>query len=306
MQNFMLLWGTISNAPFMTKSMTGFGVASREIGSFTVMVEVKSLNSKFADISLRLPAQLNSQEIAIRKNVVDLLTRGKITVVVDITTDSPEDHLIDKEQFEKYYQVYKKIADSVNADAGELLKLAIQAPGVINAPNNQLLPEDVITAIPSVISSALLECDKFRQQEGAELETKLKEYLESIRVNLDRVDQLDSGRSGRVAERLKSSLANLNLDVEVDKNRFEQELIYYIEKFDISEEKVRLTNHLNYFLEVLESGDQVGKKLGFVSQEIGREINTIGSKANDADIQKHVVVMKEELEKIKEQSLNIL
>lgn len=302
----MLLWGTISKAPLMTKSMTGFGVASREIDSFIVTAEVKSLNSKFADISLRLPSQLSSQEIALRKNVVDKLTRGKISVVVEVTSDSPEDHLIDREQFEKYYEVYKSIAQSVDADAGELLKLAIQAPGVIAAPNNQQLPEAVVEAIPSVIENALTECDKFRQQEGTELEAKLKDYINSIQRNLERVDQLDSSRSDRVADRLKTSLANLNLDVDVDKNRFEQELIYYIEKFDINEEKVRLSNHLNYFLEVLDSSGQVGKKLGFVSQEIGREINTIGSKANNSDIQKHVVAMKEELEKIKEQSLNIL
>ena len=290
----------------MTKSMTGFGVVNQSVGSYTITVEIRSLNSKFSDINLRLPSQLSSKEIELRKKVVDTLARGKISVVVDVTSDSPEENLIDKEQFQKYYSLYKGIADSVDADAAELFKLAIQAPGVIAAPNNQELSEKVLESIPEVIYSALLECDTFRQQEGAELELKLKEYILSIKNNLEAIEKLDAGRANRVAERLKTSLANLNLDVDVDKNRFEQELIYYIEKFDINEEKVRLSNHLSYFLEVLSSDEPLGKKLGFVSQEIGREINTIGSKANDSDIQKHVVAMKEELEKIKEQSLNIL
>ncbi|MCB0495127.1 MAG: YicC family protein [Cyclobacteriaceae bacterium] len=290
----------------MVKSMTGFGTVSSTVGSYTIIVEVKSLNSKFSDVTLRTPSQLSSKEIELRKNITDMLTRGKISVVVDVTSDSPEENLIDKDQFQKYYKVYKGIAESVNADAGELLKLAIQAPGVIASPNNQELPEGVLEAIPGIIEEALLECDKFRQQEGDELESKLRDYINAISHNLEKVEKLDAGRAGRVAERLKASLAGLNLDVEVDKNRFEQELIYYIEKFDINEEKVRLANHLNYFREILDATEPVGKKLGFVSQEIGREINTIGSKANDSDIQKHVVAMKEELEKIKEQSLNIL
>lgn len=289
----------------MTKSMTGFGVKSQSVGSYTITVEIKSLNSKFADVNLRLPSQLSSSEMELRKRVTDSLFRGKISVVVEVTSDSPDENLLNKELFEKFFLTYQAIAKSVHADESELLKLAIQAPGVINS-NGQQLPDEVVETIPQVITDALKACNEFREQEGKELENKLKEYIESIKNNLKMVESLDAGRAERVSERLKTSLENLNLDVEVDMNRFEQELIYYIEKFDINEEKVRLANHLNYFLEILSSDESSGKKLGFVSQEIGREINTIGSKANDSDIQKHVVVMKEELEKIKEQSLNIL
>lgn len=289
----------------MTRSMTGFGVANTTVGPYTITTEIKSLNSKFADIILRIPSQISAKELEIRKLITDYLTRGKISVIIEIVSESTDENFLNKELFEKYYEVYESVANSVHAEKAEIFKLALQAPGVINS-NGHELPEEIVDKIPQVVQEALKHCNDFREQEGKELESKLREYIDSIQKNLQIISALDSGRAERVAERLKNSLANLNLDVDVDKNRFEQELIYYIEKFDINEEKVRLANHLKYFLEILDSDDSNGKKLGFISQEIGREINTIGSKANDSDIQKHVVLMKEELEKIKEQSLNIL
>lgn len=290
----------------MTKSMTGFGLSSQTIGDNTISVEAKSLNSKFADINLRMSSQFSAKEIEWRKLISDLLTRGKISVVIEIDSESTEESLIDQEKFAKYFELYKKLSASSNVNEQEIFKLAIQAPGVFGSNSSQLLPDDIIDHIPALIEEAVKGCDDFRVQEGAELELKLKEYANSIKSNLSSIELLDANRATRVAERLKASLGNLGLDVEVDKNRFEQELVYYIEKFDINEEKVRLLNHIKYLFEVLSLDEPIGKKLGFVSQEIGREINTIGSKANDSEIQKHVVMMKEELEKIKEQSLNIL
>jgi len=286
--------------------MTGFGEANQTIENFTISVEVKSLNSKFADISLRLPSKLNSKEIELRKLVSDTLERGKISVIVEVASESSEDSLLDKEQFQKYYTAYKSLANGVKANDNELFKLALHSPGVLMSANSLEIPDEVLSAIPDVINKAMAACYTFRSQEGKELERKLTDYIKSIKFNLDEIEKLDAFRTERVSERLKTSLNNLELDVEIDRNRFEQELIYYIEKFDISEEKVRLNNHLNYFLSILDLNESAGKKLGFVSQEIGREINTIGSKANDSSIQKHVVAMKEELEKIKEQALNIL
>ncbi len=290
----------------MTKSMTGFGLSSQTIGDYSISIEVKTLNSKFADINLRMSSQFSSKEIEWRKMISDQLTRGKISVFIEINSESSEDSLIDQEQFEKYFSLYKKLSESSNVSEQELFKLAVQAPGVFKSANSQVVPDEVVEHIPDVIKEAIKACDQFRVQEGAALEVKLKEYASSIANQLEAILKIDGNRSERVAERIKTALNNLELDVEVDKNRFEQELVYYIEKFDITEEKVRLANHLKYFSEVIDLDEPIGKKLGFVSQEIGREINTIGSKANDSEIQKHVVVMKEELEKIKEQSLNIL
>jgi len=291
---------------FMTKSMTGFGLASLYVDEHTISVEVKSLNSKFADINLRMPSQLSAKEIEWRKIISNLLIRGKIGVIIDISNDLSEESLIDQEQFEKYLTLYKKMGEPSKVSTDELFKLAIQAPGVFKSSNNLLIPQEVADKVYEVIKKAITACDEFRVQEGNELESKLKEYGTAIKLNLEAIVKLDANRVDKVSDRLKVALANLELDIEVDKNRFEQELVYYIEKFDINEEKVRLSNHLNYFTEVLNLNEPIGKKLGFVSQEIGREINTIGSKANDSEIQRHVVAMKEELEKIKEQSLNIL
>jgi len=290
----------------MTKSMTGFGLSSQTVGEYIISVEVKTLNSKFADINLRMSSQFSSKEIEWRKLISDLLVRGKISVVIDIVSESSQETLIDQDQFEKYFELYKKLGNSVKVSEEELFKLAMQAPGVFKSSNSQSLPDEIAESIPQLIKEAIDGCDQFRLQEGAALESKLREYTDLIKNQLESIIKIDGNRSERVAERIKTALNNLELEVELDNNRFEQELVYYIEKFDITEEKVRLANHLKYFSEVLDLQEPIGKKLGFVSQELGREINTIGSKANDSEIQKHVVVMKEELEKIKEQSLNIL
>jgi len=286
--------------------MTGFGSSSQTIEQYIIAVEVKSLNSKFADVNLRMSSQLSSKEIEWRKLISDLLVRGKISVVIEVTNDTADKTLIDQEQFRNYFDLYKTMSVENNVSEEELFKLALQAPGVFKSSNSVVLPPEVVEVIPQVMKSAILACDQFRIQEGNELEQKLKEYGMAISLNLEEIIKLDANRVDKVTERLKLALTNLELEVDIDNNRFEQELVYYIEKFDINEEKVRLKNHLKYFSEILALKEPIGKKLGFVSQEIGREINTIGSKANDAEIQRFVVAMKEDLEKIKEQSLNIL
>lgn len=286
--------------------MTGYGLAEKTIGAYEISVEVKALNAKFADVNLKMPQQLASNELAWRKQVSNALERGKIAVTIDVNSQNNTDILLDQAQFEAYKNRYTQMAKGLQISDGELFKLALQTPGVFKSASSIELPSEVVAHIPLMLTEAIQACDVFRCQEGKQLAEKLAEYAQAIKANLDSIELLDAQRTERVAERLKQALENLGLEMEVDKNRFEQELIYYIEKFDINEEKVRLNNHLTYLHEVLGLTGAIGKKLGFVSQEIGREINTIGSKANDSDIQKHVVAMKEELEKIKEQSLNIL
>ena len=288
--------------------MTGYGSAQTNIGDYELNVEVKSLNSKFADVSIRLPSQLSVFELEIKKLITERLQRGKITFVIDpVYKGVASANIYDVDAVHQHYQQLVSIANSLGAETSDILKLALQSPGVM-VTDKEDWPEDSWKDVSKCILSALDACDRFRQQEGAELEDKIDGYLQGIESALVQVDQYEGARLEKVEERLKANLSELmsKLSIDVDKNRFEQELIYYIEKYDISEEKVRLSQHLQYFREAMTSDEPNGKKLGFISQEIGREINTLGSKANNADLQKLVVQMKEELEKIKEQMLNIL
>ena len=288
--------------------MTGYGSAQTNISDYEINVEVKSLNSKFADVSIRLPSQLSVFELEIKKLITEKLQRGKITFVIDpVYKGLARANIYDVDALRQHYQQLVSVANSLGAETSDVFKLALQSPGVM-VTDKEDWPEDSWNAVSKCILSALDACDRFRQQEGAELEDKIDGYLQGIESALVEVDKHEGSRLEKVEERLKANLSELEskLSIDVDKNRFEQELIYYIEKYDISEEKVRLSQHLQYFREAMASKEPNGKKLGFISQEIGREINTLGSKANNADLQKLVVQMKEELEKIKEQMLNIL
>lgn len=288
--------------------MTGYGSAQTNIGDYEINVEVKSLNSKFADVSIRLPSQLSAFELEIKKLITEQLQRGKITFVIDpVYKGVASANIYDVDALQQHYQQLVSVANSLGAETADIFKLALQSPGVM-VTDKEEWPEDSWKEVSDCILSAIDACDRFRQQEGAELEDKIDGYLQGIESALVQVDQYEAARLEKVEERLKTNLSELEskLSIDVDKNRFEQELIYYIEKYDISEEKVRLSQHLQYFREAMASDEPNGKKLGFISQEIGREINTLGSKANNADLQKLVVQMKEELEKIKEQMLNIL
>jgi len=290
----------------MLKSMTGYGLGSVSTDNYEITAEIKTLNSKFADVSVRIPAQWSSLELVLRKQVVDALVRGKISLNIEILSKNDESGtLLDEELLGQYYNQFKSASEKLNADSTDLFRLALHAPGVLRTGEDNL-DIDISDAIKESVTKALAKCDMFRIQEGNELSSKLAGYLKLIGELSEKIDSFDKQRIAKVEEKMRLGLANNKSNIEIDNNRFEQELIYYIEKLDISEEKVRLSNHLSYYSEVMEEDMPNGKKMGFIAQELGREINTIGSKANNADIQRIVVEMKEELEKIKEQVLNIL
>jgi uncharacterized protein (TIGR00255 family) len=292
----------------MLKSMTGYGLASLETETISISAEIKSLNSKFQDFNLKLPREFADKELEIRNIVGNILERGKIGLFVEVEHKGvvKATVAVNKELVAQYYKDLKETADLLGAPDTDLFKIALTMPKAMNGDveNEDSVKEWEMTF--KVVQEAIKKCEEFRANEGKVLEGKLEGYILKIDGLLKSVDLADPQRVKNVREKIQNHLAEYNLADQVDNNRFEQELIYYIEKLDISEEKVRLKSHLQYFLETMKSQDANGKKLGFIAQEIGREINTIGSKANDASIQRFVVEMKEELEKIKEQSLNIL
>ena len=285
----------------MIQSMTGFGKDVIQLPSKKITVELKSLNSKNLDINARIPSSYREKELELRNLIASGLVRGKIdfSLFVEITGESSSSQL--NIGVLKSYMDQLRNASPVPIgpdDEVELMKMAVRLP----APP-ELDPQEY-EIIKNAVIKALEEINIFRTQEGVALESEFIDRINAISDLLEKVKEIDPVRLQVVRSRLEKAVEDLK--VEVDENRFEQELIYYIEKFDITEEKVRLANHLNYFIESLSSGDSNGKKLGFISQEIGREINTIGSKSNYAPMQQLVVQMKDELEKIKEQLLNVL
>ncbi len=291
----------------MQQSMTGYGRDQRTIEDLLIKTEVKALNSKFLDFSPRIPKELSDKEADIRNSVSNLLMRGKVMLNIELefANDNNQKAQVDQALFKAYYEQFDDLTKSINASSEELVKLAFQAPDVIKQAEIDLttLPwKDIQNSIQSAIN----KCIDFRKKEGATLTDKLTDYITNIRNGLTFIEENDGSRQENIRGRLQKNLDEIKDRVQLDENRFEQELIFYLERLDISEEKVRLKQHLDYFEEVIQSEENAGKKLGFISQEIGREINTIGSKANDAGIQRTVVNMKDELEKIKEQSLNIL
>jgi uncharacterized protein (TIGR00255 family) len=288
--------------------MTGYGQASREDEQSKITVEVKTLNSKFLDISVRLPKILSEKEIEIRNLISEKLHRGKISVAIEYIHKSGADTLmnVNKDLFRMYYSELQRLAEEVDASKQDIFRMALQYPEVVIPNENPSEKEKEWAAVKSVLLEAIVKCNGFREREGKALGKKLKSYAERIRQQLETVPQYESQRVERIRERLKGNLKEFMGAEGVDLNRLEQEIIYYIEKIDINEEKVRLNTHLDHFVEILQSEETNGKKLNFISQEIGREINTIGSKANDADIQRLVINMKEELEKIKEQAMNVV
>lgn len=288
--------------------MTGYGSASYSNEGLSINIEIKTLNSKFLDLNLRLPRSFNEREIEVRNMVSKKLERGKVSISIDFSNENEvtQKQTYNKELFKKYYEELRRLADSVVASDQDVFRLAMASPDVIVNTGDDKIDETEWKKISGLLGEALQKCDDFRAKEGAEIQEKFKGYIATIKDGLKAVTDLDPARVERVKSRIKGNLLDYVDEEGLDKNRLEQEIIYYIEKLDITEEKVRLASHLEHFSEVLDADKSLGKKLGFISQEIGREINTIGSKANDADIQKHVVTMKEELEKIKEQVLNVL
>ena len=292
----------------MIKSMTGFGQSSSDDGQSQLYIEVKSLNSKFLDLNLRLPKALSDKEMEVRNLISEVLERGKVSVSIEYEriADGTISQSYNDKLFVAYYAELKKLADKVVAPYENLFQMALNSPDVIQNNLKEVVNEETWVRVKKMLSEVLVKCDQFRKDEGKVLEKMLTACCQSIEDNLEKIKALDPKRVDRIRERLRNNVTAFFGEEGFDKNRLEQEIIFYIEKLDINEEKVRLKSHLDYFLEALREPQSNGKKLAFITQEIGREINTIGSKSNDADMQKHVVIMKEELEKIKEQLNNVL
>jgi uncharacterized protein (TIGR00255 family) len=291
----------------MIKSMTGYGIASFDSGNTKYTVEVKSLNSKFLELSLRLPKIFAEKEFQLRNDCSKLIERGKVNLSINTeqVSQSVKAAGIDKDLLKHYYNQLKAVSEELGEPTGNLLQLALGLPEVVKYEEDTI-SEDEWKAVEKTFQHAMAAFQEFRAQEGNVTEQEIKGRINTILKNLELVELEDPKRVPLIRERLNTFLAEAASREAIDQNRFEQELIYYIDKLDITEEKVRLKAHCEYFIETLKNADANGKKLGFISQEIGREINTLGSKANDANIQKLVVGMKEELEKIKEQLLNVL
>jgi uncharacterized protein (TIGR00255 family) len=292
----------------MIKSMTGFGQATSNSGEGSLSIEVKSLNSKFLDLNLRLPKKFSEKELELRNLIADRLERGKVSLSIDFQPGLKQEirQQYNDALFASYYTELKKLADKVGAPHDGLFQMALNSPDVVQSNGREELDTTEWERVASLLDEAIKQCDKFRSTEGKSLEGKLAGYIENIRQGLLQVEEIDPKRVEKIRARIKGNITDFFGSEGFDANRLEQEIIFYIEKLDIHEERVRLKTHLDYFLKVIGEKQSAGKKLGFIAQEIGREINTIGSKANDAEMQKHVVLMKEELEKIKEQLNNVL
>ncbi|MBC3845612.1 YicC family protein [Winogradskyella echinorum] len=285
----------------MIQSMTGYGKSVLQLPTKKISIELKSLNSKSLDLNARMPSMYRAKELEVRKLIAKHLRRGKVdfSLYVEITGEDTSSK-INKTVVNEYI---KQLKDVVDGDATELLKMAIRLPDAVTTERDEI-DEEEWAAISKEINDAITNIVAYRKDEGATLKQDFTDRIATLRRLLQEVITMDPDRIDGVRARLEKGIADIK--EKVDENRFEQELVYYIEKFDITEEKVRLDNHLDYFIKSLNSDDSNGKKLGFISQEIGREINTIGSKSNYAPMQKLVVQMKDELEKIKEQLLNVL
>lgn len=286
----------------MIQSMTGFGKASLQLPTKKITVEIKSLNSKGLDLNTRMPSVFREMELGLRNQISQRLERGKVdfSLYVEVTGEETTSK-INVPIIKGYINQMKAVIP--NADETELMKMAVRMPDALKTERDEI-DENEWKQIQTVINEALENIANFRKDEGASLEKEFQLRISNINNLMNEAVSYDAERVETVKTRLRTALDELK--VNVDENRFEQELIFYLEKYDITEEKVRLGNHLNYFLETLNGTEANGRKLGFITQEMGREINTMGSKSNHTEMQKLVVMMKDELEKIKEQVLNVL
>jgi uncharacterized protein (TIGR00255 family) len=291
----------------MIQSMTGFGRTTCDLAEKVVVIEIKSLNSKQLDLNLRLPPQYREKEMDLRNELVNRLKRGKVDVNVNIEYKEGRQAIqINAANVMNYYRQLKALSDEMGISSTDsLLQAIIRLPDAVVA-EKEIPDAEEWDKFQYAFTLAIDELEQFRNQEGKALAFDIMNRINLIETLLTQVEPFEKERENTIRTKLSSSLLEFVPQESLDKNRFEQELIYYLEKFDISEEKTRLKHHCLYFVEVMKEPDQVGRKLGFVAQEIGREINTIGSKANHSGIQKIVVMMKDELEKVKEQLMNIL
>jgi uncharacterized protein (TIGR00255 family) len=294
----------------MLQSMTGFGSAAIENEKLAVTAEVKTLNSKFTDIFCRMPRTYSDKEVELRNLLTTELSRGKMELSLNVVPkdESSAGTTVNRPLVKAYFKDLLATSKELGFEANEtdLLRMATMMPNAYNSNTvNTEAAEEEWEMILDTVKAAIVKCQEFRSQEGAVTAEKFVEYIGNISTYLDSVAEQDPNRISVIRERIEKAISELVQNDNFNQDRFEQELVYYVEKYDISEEKVRLGNHLTYFIKELEKGAN-GKRLNFITQEIGREINTIGSKANDAIIQRLVVQMKDELEKIKEQTLNIV
>lgn len=285
--------------------MTGFGRAEGPVNEKKVTVEVRSLNSKQLDLLVRVPGAFREKEAELRQWAVERIVRGKAELHVSAEAlRTTKRTAFNADLVRAYHEELRALAQEIAPEAHtDLLGHVLRMPDVMNTAREELDPAEW-TAVMALVTEALRAFNSFREAEGVKLREELAARTRNITALLGEVEGLDKGRAERTRERILARLQELKADV--DQDRLEQELVFYLEKLDITEEKVRLKAHCAYFLETLDNEDQQGRKLGFISQEMGREINTLGSKCNDAAMQKHVVLMKDELEKIKEQVLNVL
>lgn len=292
----------------MIKSMTGYGKAEQEILGKKITVEVRSLNSKQLDLNVKLPMSYREHELELRSEVSKKLVRGKVDLFVFVESTKEEAPAsINKDVFASYYAQVKAVSDEMGISLVNepVVQTILRMPDVLHVERQEVTPEEIV-ALKAAVQQALTEIEKFRVQEGSALIADVLGRVDKIGSKVVDVEVYEKSRIEVIKNRIASNIAEFVPQANIDQNRFEQELIFYIEKLDITEEKVRLRNHCKYFHEVCAQEETPGRKLGFVAQEMGREINTLGSKANDSDIQKIVVQMKDELEKIKEQILNVL
>ena len=291
----------------MIQSMTGYGKAVAEIGEKKIIVEIKSLNSKAMDLSTRITPLFKEKELEIRSIVTTVLERGKVDLCIYLDSGNTTNaQSINKVVFKNYLQQIKEIAESENLDMPQdWFQTILRMPDIYSATQQDEIGENDWNTLKKAIEDAVNALVEYRKTEGAALEVKFREKISNISDLLASVNQYETARVSKIKDRIKYALVE-HVGADYDTNRFEQELIYYIEKLDINEEKQRLTNHLDYFIKTIEDEKGQGKKLGFIAQEMGREINTLGSKSNLAELQNIVVMMKDELEQIKEQVLNVM
>ncbi len=291
----------------MLLSMTGYGRVSKEYENKVIHIEVRSLNSKFLDLKIKMPQNYREKEIEIRKQVTSALGRGKVDLSIDIESEfGKEKYSINKKLFTALYTELSSIKSDLNIENGDMFQSILRVPNVVSV-NEEPVDEEEWGQLKEVLEEALSKLTEFRKTEGDSLKSDFFIRLDNIQNSLTKIPPFEAARMEKMKGRIKQNLEDNNVKSAVDENRFEQEILYYLEKMDITEEKVRLKQHCLYFKEELEKSIPIkGKKLNFITQEMGREINTIGSKANSSDIQRIVVEMKDDLEKMKEQMANIL
>jgi len=291
----------------MLFSMTGYGRAHGSAGDKTITVELRTLNSKLTDLKLRMPSEFKEKEVEIRKMIIDHAERGKIDFALDVqSADGAATVSLNESLFKGYYRELSRLAKELGMDTGDILQTILRIPNVVASPSGEV-DEEVWEVVAETLGRALEALKNFRRQEGKALEADLRLRVANIMLLLTEITPFEKERFVRMRERLRANMEEGFSKENLDTNRFEQEILYYLEKMDVNEEKVRLEQHCKYFIEQIDNKNlSAGRTLNFISQEMGREINTLGAKAYDSDIQRLIVQMKDELEKIKEQLANVL